>query len=115
MQANEERAAILMNLVPTVRLSGRGPSLSRSRRAATLLYEATRTTTHRLSCSGAMPCYARVCGGCCGGDPSMACKGQGFKSPQLHQAQRIFHLRSERHLPEIRQKTRPVALEHSRC
>jgi hypothetical protein len=35
-------------------------------------------------------------------------RGQGFKSPQLHQAQRIFHLRSERHLPEICQKTRSV-------
>jgi hypothetical protein len=44
-----------------------------------------------------------------GGRNCMACKGQGFKSPQLHQAQRTFSLRSERHLPEICQKTRPVA------
>jgi hypothetical protein len=36
-------------------------------------------------------------------------RGQGFKSPQLHQAQRHFHSRSERHLPEICQKTRAVA------
>ena len=28
-------------------------------------------------------------------------RGQGFKSPQLHQAQRIFSLPSEHHLPEI--------------
>jgi hypothetical protein len=40
----------------------------------------------------------------------MACKGQGFKSPQLHQAQRIFFLRSEHRLPEIRQKTRLLNL-----
>jgi hypothetical protein len=63
--------------------------ISRSRRAATLLYEATRTTTCQPSGSGAMPCYARVRGGRCGGDPSMACKAQGLKSPQLHQAQCI--------------------------
>src|SRR5512132_413986 len=36
-------------------------------------------------------------------------RGQGFKSPQLHQAQPISSLRSERHLPEICRKTRPVA------
>jgi hypothetical protein len=35
-------------------------------------------------------------------------RGQGFKSPQLHQAQRHVHARSERHLPEICQKTPPV-------
>jgi hypothetical protein len=39
----------------------------------------------------------------------MACKGSGVQIPQLHQAQRTFSLRSERHLPEICQKTRPVA------
>jgi hypothetical protein len=40
-------------------------------------------------------------------------RGQGFKSPQLHQAQRIFSLRSERHLPEICQKPRSVFATHS--
>ncbi len=55
--------------------------LSRSRRAATLLYEATRTTTRQPSSSCAMPCYARVRGGRCGGDPSMACKGSGVQIP----------------------------------
>jgi len=40
-------------------------AISRSRRAATLLYEPTRTTTRQPSCSGAMPCYARVRGGRC--------------------------------------------------
>jgi hypothetical protein len=49
--------------------------LPRSRRAATLLYEATRATTRQPSCAGGMPCYARVCGGGHGGDPWMACKG----------------------------------------
>jgi hypothetical protein len=52
-------------------------AISRSRRAATLLYEATRTTTRQPSCADAMPCYARLCSGCCGGDPSMACKRSG--------------------------------------
>jgi hypothetical protein len=44
------------------------------------------------------------------GSPRWHARGQGFKSPQLHQAQRISRLHSERHLPEICQKTRPVAL-----
>ena len=48
---------------------------ARSNRAATLLYEATRTTTRQPFRSGAMPCYARVRSGRRGGDPSMACKG----------------------------------------
>jgi hypothetical protein len=39
-------------------------------------------------------------------------RGQGFKSPQLHQAQHITHLRSERRLPEICQK-RCLALPHT--
>jgi hypothetical protein len=42
-------------------------------------------------------------------------RGQGFKSPQLHQAQRHFHSRSERHLPEIARKRGPWPLEHSLC
>src|SRR5215211_864035 len=37
-------------------------------------------------------------------------RGQGFKSPQLHQAQRIFHFRPEHYLPEICQKTRSVVV-----
>ena len=37
-------------------------------------------------------------------------RGQGFKSPQLHQAQRHFHSRSEHHLPEILPETRAVAV-----
>src|SRR5215207_6769068 len=41
--------------------------------------------------------------------PGWHARGQGFKSPQLHQAQRNFQTRSERHLPEICQKTRSVA------
>ena len=53
----------------------------RSRCAATLLYEPSRTTTHLPYCSGAMPCYARVRDGRCGGDPSMACKGSGVQIP----------------------------------
>jgi hypothetical protein len=40
-------------------------------------------------------------GGAVVGIPRWHARGQGFKSPQLHQAQRIFHSRSERHLPEI--------------
>jgi hypothetical protein len=36
-------------------------------------------------------------------------RGQGFKSPQLHQAQRLHRLRARRRLPEICQKTRPAA------
>jgi hypothetical protein len=35
------------------------------------------------------------------GIPRWHARGQGFKSPQLHQAQRHFHSRAERHLPEI--------------
>jgi hypothetical protein len=66
--------------VPTVRLGARLNVTPRSRRAATLLYEATRTTTRQPSCSGAMPCYARVRGGRRGGDPSMACKVSGTRS-----------------------------------
>src|SRR5215212_10635704 len=54
---------------------------SHSRRAATLLYEASRTTTHQPSCSGAMSCYTRVRGDRRGGDPSMACKGSGVQIP----------------------------------
>jgi hypothetical protein len=64
-----------LNVVPTVRLGARLKVISRSRRAATLLYEPARTTTRQPSCSGAMPSYARVRGELCGGDPSMACKG----------------------------------------
>jgi hypothetical protein len=60
---------------------GNSKTASRSRRAATLPYEATRTTTRQPSCSGAMPCYARVRGGCGGGDPWMACKGSGVQIP----------------------------------
>jgi hypothetical protein len=101
MHANGERAAILMNVVATVRLGGRGPSLSRSRRAATLIYEATRTTTHRLYCPGAMACYVRVCGGAVVGIPRWHARGQGFKSPQLHQAQRHSSTPAQGHLPEI--------------
>jgi hypothetical protein len=56
-------------------------AISRSRRAATLLYEATRTTTRQRHCSAAMPCYTRVRAGRCGGDPSMACKGSGVQIP----------------------------------
>jgi hypothetical protein len=71
------------------RSRGRCPSLvdlqakpfSRSRRAATLLYAPTRTTTRQRSCSGGIPCYARVCGGCGCGDPWMACKGSGVQIP----------------------------------
>jgi hypothetical protein len=44
------------------------------------------------------------------GIPRWHARGQGFKSPQLHQAQRISHSRSERHLPEICQKTLVVAV-----
>ena len=33
----------------------------------------------------------------------MACKGSGFKSPQLHQAQRIDRTPAQGRLPEIRQ------------
>jgi hypothetical protein len=64
-----------LNVVPTVRLGARLKVISRSRRAATLLYEPARTTTRQPSCSGAVPSYARVRGELCGGDPSMACKG----------------------------------------
>jgi hypothetical protein len=39
----------------------------------------------------------------------MAARGQGFKSPQLHQAQRIDRAPAQGRLPEICQKTRPVA------
>ena len=67
--------------VPTVRLGARLNVTPRSRRAATLLYEPTRNTTRRPSCSGAMPCYARVRGGRRGGDPWMACKGSGVQIP----------------------------------
>jgi hypothetical protein len=56
-----------------------GQAASRSSRAATPLYEATRTTTRQPSRSGAMPCYAGLCGGRRGGDPSMACKGSGVQ------------------------------------
>jgi hypothetical protein len=66
-----------------------GYAASRSSRAATLLYEPARTTTRQPSGSGAMACYARVRSGRCGRDPSMACRGSGVQSPQLHQAQRI--------------------------
>jgi len=59
----------------------RQPTPSRSRRAATLLYEPARTTTRQSSCSGATPCYARPRGGRRGGDPSMACKGSGVQIP----------------------------------
>ena len=48
-----------------------------------------------------MACDARLRGGRRAGVPRWHARGQGFKSPQLHQAQRIFHPRSERHLPEI--------------
>jgi hypothetical protein len=61
---------------------------ARSNRAATLLYEATRTTTRQPFRSGAMPCYARVRGGCRGGDPSMACKGSGVHIPSAPPEQR---------------------------
>ena len=59
---------------PMARRWPRRLSPSRSRCAATLLYEATRTTTRPPSRSCALPCYARVRGGRHGGDPSMACK-----------------------------------------
>jgi len=39
-----------------------GYASSRSRRAATRPYEPTRSTMGSLSCSAAMPCYARVRG-----------------------------------------------------
>jgi hypothetical protein len=68
---------------------------SRSSRAATLLYEATRSTTRQPSCSSAMPCYARVHEGRCGGDPSMACKGSGVQIPSAPppQHRRSVHFR----------------------
>jgi hypothetical protein len=43
-------------------------------RAATLLYEPTRTTTRQPFHEAAMACCARFRGGRSGGDPSMACK-----------------------------------------
>jgi hypothetical protein len=42
--------------------------------------------------------------------PCMACKRSGVQAPQLHQAQRIFHSRSEHYSPEICQKTRSVVV-----
>jgi len=51
-----------------------------------------------------MPCDARLRRGRRAGVPRWHARGQGFKSPQLHQAQRHFHSRSERRLPAIRQQ-----------
>jgi hypothetical protein len=59
----------------------RARAISRSSRAATLLYEPARTTTRQPSCFEAMSCYARVRGGRRGGDPWMACKGSGVQIP----------------------------------
>jgi hypothetical protein len=63
----------------SVALSGSGSSCrcrcARSNGAATKPDEATRATTRWPDCFVAMACCARLCGGRCGGDPSMACKG----------------------------------------
>ena len=64
----------LLNVVPIVHVGARLKVIPRSSRAATLLCEATRTTTRQPSSSSAMACYTRVRGGRYGGDPSMACK-----------------------------------------
>jgi len=70
------RSAVgLTNVVPIAPLGGRAArATARSRCAATLLYEPSRTTTRQPCCSAAMPCYAGLHGGRRGGDPSMACK-----------------------------------------
>ena len=72
----------LTHVVPTVILGRHAANaIPRSSRAATLPYEPSQATTRPPCCLGAMPCYARVCGGRCGGDPSMACKGSGVQIP----------------------------------
>ena len=61
-----------------------GPGAPKRERNAVL---AVRTCTNHQSPAlllGAVPCYPRVRGGHRGGDPSMACKGSGVQSPQLH-------------------------------
>jgi hypothetical protein len=65
-------------------LSGSGSSCRgrcAQQRRSTKPDEATRATTRRPDCSVATACCARLCGGRCGGDPSMACKGSGVQIP----------------------------------
>jgi hypothetical protein len=69
-------------VVPTARVGRRARrAASRSRYAAIMPYEATRTTTRQPYCSGAMACYAGFRGERGGGDPSMACKRSGVQIP----------------------------------
>jgi hypothetical protein len=70
-------------------------------------HEATPDTTRHNNGFSGMPCDARLRGARPVGVSRWHARGQGFKSPQLHQAQRIFSLRSERHLPEIARKRWP--------
>ena len=53
-------------------------AISRSRRAAIMPYEATRATARAHIRSVGIACYTRSCGRRRGGDPWLACKGQGF-------------------------------------
>ena len=72
------------NVVPPVLVGRHAAQVNwRSRCAATLLYEPTRITTRVPTCFDEVPCL-REGSWCPGGDPSTACKGSGFKSPQLH-------------------------------
>jgi hypothetical protein len=52
-----------------------------SREAATYPDEPSRAITNRPCCAAAMACDARLRGGRCAGDSSMACKGSGVQIP----------------------------------
>src|SRR4029453_3376180 len=79
--AKLQPAMRLTNVVPMARLDGRCEGCLRSRCAATLLHATSRAITCRPSWRVETCCYARVRGGCRGGDPSMACKGSGVQIP----------------------------------